>query len=267
MIPRPVPGTIDSHFHYLSTCSKDPETDQKLLDLYAQGFAGLLDIGIDMEHWDRRTAAAEDHTQAGRPWFLAEGLHPAEAGKVHLQPEVLRQRLTHPQVLALGEIGLDWYRGRDTQVQQQDLFEQQLDLARQVNLPVIIHCREAEDDVFHFLKAAALPRAGIMHCFSGDLAFAKKCLDLGFFISFAGNLTYPKAENLHHAAKNLPVECLLIETDAPYLAPQPVRGKPNHSANLVHTLDFLAQLRQVPTPDLALQLKDNFTKLFPAARV
>jgi TatD DNase family protein len=194
-------------------------------------------------------------------WFTA-GIHPSEA---HLgagaELDAVAGQLDHPRCRAVGEIGLDWYRGRDHESAQRELFRAQLGLAAAKNLPVVIHNRDADREVLEDLDAVGWAGSGIQHCFSSDLAFAKAALDRGFFLSFAGNLTYPSAANLREVAAWAPLDRLLVETDAPYLAPQAVRGKPNRPVHAGLTARFLADLRGLATEEVLRITGDNFARL------
>jgi TatD DNase family protein len=201
--------------------------------------------------------------------FAAVGIHPnstAEAGPDDWNRVVAM--IEHPRVVALGETGLDRYWDFAPLSLQQEYFERHLQLARQHDLPVLIHCRDAAADLMPMLRAAAAggPIRGVLHAFSGDADWAAECLALGLFISFAGNVTYSnkKFESLRAAAKTIPDDRLLIETDSPYLVPQIFRGKQkrNEPANVVHTAAFLAELRGVPVEQLAAATTANALRLF-----
>lgn len=158
-------------------------------------------------------------------------------------------------VTAVGEIGLDYHYTPETRAAQRTLFAQQLDLARTRGLPVVVHTREADDDTLGLLRE--IPSKGIIHCFTGSRPFCGRLLDLGFFVSISGIVTFKAAENVRDVARYIPGDRLLIETDAPYLAPVPRRGQPNEPAFLVHTARFLADLRQTPVEALAAQTAAN----------
>jgi TatD DNase family protein len=192
-------------------------------------------------------AAAEDHDEV----VAIVGRHPHEtAGFDELALEEIERAAAHPRVRAIGETGLDYYRDHAPRADQRRAFEAQLELAARAGLPVAIHTRAAEDDTFAVLRehAGSLP-AVIMHCFSAPDRL-DECVELGFLCSFAGNVTYPKATGLQDAARSVPSELLLVETDSPYLAPQPVRGKPNEPANVTHTARFVAELRGIEYEEL-----------------
>ncbi len=169
-----------------------------------------------------------------------------------------------PRVVAIGETGLDRYWDRTPLAVQQDYFARHIELARRLNKPFVIHCRDAEADVVNMLRryAAQGPLRAVMHSFSGDRATAHACLELGLYISFAGMVTYPTAQNLREVAQDVPLERLLVETDSPYLAPQPVRGRRNEPAYVVHTATFLAQVKNVRLEDLENQTTRNAQELF-----
>jgi TatD DNase family protein len=199
------------------------------------------------------------------PFFYATvGIHPHDAGKA--TPETFRrlEDLTkHPKVLAIGEIGLDYHYDFSPPEIQRDVFITQIELAKSCGKPIVIHTREAWDDTMRLLKEHWVPagRPGIMHCFSGGPEEARQCLDMGFYLSFAGIVTFPKATAIREAAKVTPRERLLIETDAPYLAPVPNRGKRNEPAFIVETAKRLAALRGESFEELAAATTRNFQAL------
>jgi TatD DNase family protein len=202
--------------------------------------------------------------------------HPLLVASVGMQPNNLAQSaagdwdrvvalVTMPKIVALGETGLDRYWDYTPFAQQEDYFARHLDLARRHRLPVIIHCREAEADVVRMLRQdfdAHGPVHGVMHSFTGDLATAHACLDMGLYISFAGMVTYKNAQNLRDVARQIPADRLLIETDSPYLAPVPLRGRRNEPAFVLHTAECLARERGEDLAALAVQLTDNARELF-----
>jgi TatD DNase family protein len=203
------------------------------------------------------------------PLFATVGIQPnhvAEAAPNDWD-EVVRLVTSH-KVVALGETGLDRYWDRAPFPQQEDHFARHLELARRHNLAVVIHCREAEADVVRMLRADFDKHGavrGVMHSFTGDLATARACLAMGLFISFAGMVTYKNAQPLRDIAKEVPAERLLVETDSPYLAPVPVRGKRNEPAFVAHTAALLAEVRDVPPAGFAEQTTRNARRLFALA--
>jgi TatD DNase family protein len=179
----------------------------------------------------------------------------AEAGRI----DELRELLSHPSAVGVGETGLDNVREHATPADQERLFDAQLELADALGLPVVIHSREAEEDTAAAL--ADFKGTVVLHCFSSP-GLLPAALERGYYVSFAGNVTYPKADDLREAARAVPDDRLLVETDSPYLSPQPVRGRPNEPANLVHTIAVLAYLRGVEASVLAAQTHENATRAF-----
>jgi len=201
--------------------------------------------------------------------WVAAGVHPHEAR--HATDELLDElasRATQRRLLAWGEIGLDYHYDHSPRDVQQDVFRKQLQRARGLDLPVIIHCREAWEDGLRILKEewADSNLGGILHCFSGTADVAAQAIGWGFLISFAGTVTFPKAENLRAAAASVPLEHLLIETDCPYLAPQAVRGKRNEPAFVVEVAAELGRLHGLSREEVGERTMENFLRLFPRAR-
>ncbi|MBI4467181.1 MAG: TatD family hydrolase [Acidobacteria bacterium] len=200
--------------------------------------------------------------------WAALGVHPHEARRATEERLAeLETLLRHPRVLAWGEIGLDYYYDHSPRSVQQAVFRGQLKRARTARLPVIVHCREAWNDCLKILSEEWGPSSpgGILHCFSGTAEVAGQALDWGFLISFAGNVTFPRAENLRAVARAVPLERLLIETDCPYLAPQPVRGKRNEPAYVMDVAVELGRLHRVTREEMGAQTSENFLRLFPGA--
>ncbi len=193
--------------------------------------------------------------------YATVGVHPHDASKATEQTFArLRELLRHPKVLALGEIGLDYHYDFSPREVQREVFERQLDLATEAGKPIVIHTREAWTDTLDVLRAR-WQGEGIMHCFTGDAAQAREALEYGFHLSFGGVLTFPKAESVREAARITPEDRLLIETDCPYLAPVPRRGKRNEPAFIVETARRLAEVRGVTPDDIARATTANFERL------
>lgn len=176
------------------------------------------------------------------------------------QLESPREELDYSNIVAVGEIGLDYYYSFETREKQRELFLSELEKARKLDKPVIIHTRFADDDTLSCLKE--VPSKGVIHCFTGEVEFAKKLLDLGFYVSISGIVTFKAADNVREAALVIPDDRLLIETDSPYLAPVPMRGKKNESAFLPYTAKFLAELRKTPFEEFAARTVENSLKIF-----
>ena len=198
---------------------------------------------------------------------VSTGIHPHQAGAHAGDPAgavaTVRTAIQAHGASALGEIGLDYHYDFAPREVQQEIFLGQVALAVELDLPIVIHTREATEDTFAILRDGGGRVRGVFHCFTGDAATARAALDLGFHISFAGIVTFPRAAELREVAKLIPEDRLLAETDAPYLAPVPSRGKRNEPAFLVRTVETLAELRGATVPDLAAAVLRNFEALFP----
>jgi TatD DNase family protein len=249
---------IDSHSHIYTDRYRD---DRKaVLDrAVAAGVTQLLQVGCDLE--DSRTAVAFSESVSGI--YASVGVHPHEATTV--TPEVLDalQALTHhPKVLAWGEIGLDFYYDNSPRAIQQAAFEAQLDRVEQCDLPVVIHTRDAESETLDILKRHPIARGGHVHCFTGTPEMAEALLEMDFHIGFTGIVSFNKADNVREALRRVPLERLLIETDSPYLAPKPYRGKRNEPAFVVHVAEAIAEVKGVSVADIATHSTRNFYRLY-----
>lgn len=253
---------IDSHAHI--DAEQFAEDREAMLErARAAGVTTLLAIGTGPgpEKLDAAMPYAEAHD-----WiYTTVGIHPHEAKDVtpaHL--ETLARLAKHPKVIAWGEIGLDYYYDFSPREAQERVFREQMALAHAAKLPIIIHCRDAWSDCLKVLEDAWKPTGlgGILHCFGSTLEDAKRGLDMGFLISFAGNSTYPKAQNIREVAKALPLEKILIETDSPYLAPQPFRGKRNEPAYVGEVAKVLANVRNLQEREIAEATAENFRRFF-----
>jgi TatD DNase family protein len=247
---------IDTHCH-LDAC--DPPVAELVGRARAAGVERLATVGTDGASIRHALAAAEDHDEV----IAIVGRHPHEtAGFDDPALEEVERAAAHPRARAIGETGLDYYRDHAPRDDQRRAFEAQLELAARVALPVVIHTRAAEDDTFAVLRehSDSVPVV-VMHCFSAPDRL-EECVERGYMCSFAGNVTYPKATDLQEAARHVPDELLLVETDSPYLSPQPVRGKPNEPANVAHTARFVADLRGVSYEELERTVAANFERVF-----
>lgn len=253
---------VDSHAH-LEWPDFDADREAVLRRARAAGVGAILAIG-SAAGTDRLDAAIPFAEQYG--WvFATVGIHPhetTEARPEHL--DHLGKLAQHPRVIGFGEIGLDYYRDYAPREAQQRLFRELLAVARAAGLPVIIHCREAWDDTLRILKEDwhSSGLGGIFHCFSGSLEVARQGIEMGFLISFAGNLTYRKAENLREIARALPLDSLLVETDSPFLPPEGFRGQRNEPARVVEVAQMLANVRNLPLTDVVAATTENFRRLF-----
>lgn len=253
---------IDTHAHLDDPRFAD-DLPAVLERASAAGVVRVLTIGIDLATSRAALALARRFPER---LSAVVGIQPNHAGEAAVGDwDEIVAMSTDPHVVAIGETGLDRYWDRAPFDLQEDYFVRHLELCRQVRKPVVIHCREAEADVVRVLRTQFErhgPIAGVMHSFTGDAATARACLDMGLHISFAGMLTYKSAEDLRQVAKGIPLERLLVETDSPYLAPVPMRGKRNEPAFVTHTAGCLAGLKGVPVEELAAATMRNAQALF-----
>jgi TatD DNase family protein len=246
---------IDSHTH-LDSCP--PPNDELVRAAVDAGVNRILTVGMDGESCRSALAAAEAYPQV----FAAIGRHPNHAaGFDDAGLAEIEALADHPRCAAIGETGLDYYRDYAPRADQERAFHAQIDLARATGKPLVIHTRAAEDDTIDTLRTRADGVAVIMHCFSMPDRL-DECLDAGWWISFAGNVTYPKAQDLAAAAERVPDERLLVETDAPYLTPQAVRKERNQPAYVAHTARFVAERRGVGYDELERVVERNAAELF-----
>jgi len=223
----------------------------------------LLNVGVSLEDMPELLKLAEYD-----PIYISAGVHPNEhPGVVYTKEVLLEAALSHPKLIAIGETGLDYYR-QDSEKEdlswQRERFVTHIEVAKQVNKPLIIHSRHARQDTIEVLRhESASEVGGVMHCFTEDWDMAQKALDLGFYISFSGIVTFKNAVDLQEIAKKVPLDRMLIETDCPYLAPVPFRGKTNQPAYVKHTAEFIAQLRGISFEAFSQATGENFFRLFP----
>jgi TatD DNase family protein len=241
---------IDTHAHLDAL----EDADGAVEHARAAGVTRIVSVGTDPESWARTLAIANRHDGV----YAALGLHPHEAGHEEAV-EGLRDALADPRAVAVGETGLDYYRDHAPRDAQRRVFAAQLELAAELRKPAIIHTRAADADTVSML--ASFDGTTVMHCFS-SAPLLEPALERGWYVSFAGNVTYKNAYDLRAAARAVPAERLLAETDSPYLAPQPKRGKPNEPAYVVHTVAVLAEARGEDADELAAQIDANASECF-----
>jgi TatD DNase family protein len=219
-----------------------------------------LDVSVDADQFDRRLKLADKYPGL----YLSFGFSPAFVQNKYWEKDLgsFDEIPGMEKVRAVGETGLDWHRDYGTREDQTKLFVKQLNFADKYDLPVIIHNRDADKEMIEVLRKFSPGKRGVIHCFTSDYDFAVKVLDLGFYISFAGNLTFRKAYNLHDTARKVPFDRILLETDSPYLSPEPLRGKINTPENIHHTYLFFSELRKIPLEETAGIVARNFEKLF-----
>jgi TatD DNase family protein len=248
---------IDTHLHlHLAQFEADRGiTIQRAIGAHV---ARLVEVGYDLESSHAAVALAESHPAI----FAVVGIQPHYADQADTEwLAEIKQLAAHPKVVAIGEIGLDYHHDRASHDSQERLFRVQLALARELAMPVVIHSRDAQADTVRILRDAARGQPGIMHSFSGDWAYAEACLEVGFYLSFSGPLTFAKATELHDVARRAPLDRILTETDSPYLAPHPLRGKRNEPANVRLIAERLAELREMQLAELAEQVWRNAHKI------
>lgn len=278
---------IDSHAHLDFYNAHPTERDEVLRRCWAAGVKTILAIGIGENPSEMHVALDLATSLSGDQLpriYASAGIHPEQAHNA--TPEALAELsrlVSHPRCIAVGEIGLDYYHLENPEIPvQQEAFIAQMKIATRIRKPILIHCRTSElatpkakekygtadaaADTYQLIEQHFQPSglSGIMHCFSGNVNDARRALDLGFYLSFAGNLTYPKAQGIREAAAFAPADRILVETDAPFLAPIPHRGQRNEPALVTHTAAALAELRGISSEELAAVTTENFHRLFPS---
>ena len=249
---------IDSHAHI-------DKLSHSVIDILKSakkaGVFRILTIGTELSDWEKVISLCEKHSPE---IYGALGMHPHTAKDFNEEhEEFLKSRLKLKRIVAVGEMGLDYYYENSDRKTQKEVFEKQLTLAENFKMPVEIHTREAEEDTAFFLKQFKGRVRGLLHCFSSSYDLARQALDCGFNISFSGILTFKKAEDLRQICKKIPLDRLHIETDSPFLSPEPYRGKENQPAYLPQTAKLMADLHNVTESALSEQLKKNTWELFP----
>ena len=246
---------VDTHCH-LDAC--DPPAAELLERARAAGVERLATVGTDDAGIERALSTAREHDEV----VAIVGRHPHEATDFDgAALERIEAAAGDPEARAIGETGLDFYRDHAPREDQRRAFEAQIELADRLGLPLVIHTRAAEEATFSLLRERAAHLSVVLHCFSAP-GHLEECLDHGWLCSFAGNVTYPNAEDLRAAARDVPDHLLLVETDSPYLAPQPFRGKANEPANLVATAETVAAVREVSYAELERTVERNAARVF-----
>jgi TatD DNase family protein len=254
---------VDSHCHlnYKGLVEQQAEILKRARD---SGVSAMLNISTREREWDEVIGLAEQEKDV----WASVGIHPHEADQhVGMDCAKLVAKSAHPRVVAIGETGLDYYYDKSDRAQQCTGFREHIKASRQTGLPIIIHTRDAEADTAAILTEEMRegPFTGVIHCFTASAEFARIALDLGLYISLSGIVTFKNAKDLQDVAKWLPADRLLVETDAPFLAPIPHRGRTGEPAFVADTARFVAQLRDVAAERLAQQTSDNFYDLFTKA--
>jgi TatD DNase family protein len=250
---------VDSHCHL--DFAKEEERAGIIARARGAGVRTLLTISTKLEEFPGVRAIAESDPDI----WCSVGVHPHEAEVEPVAAEALVELTKHPKVVGIGETGLDFYYEHSPREQQSQIFRAHLAASRETGLPIIVHTRDADPETIAILEEEK-PRAGVIHCFSTGRELAERAVAMGFYISISGIATFKNAQALRDIIRDLPLERLLVETDAPYLAPVPMRGKTNEPAFMVHTAALVAQLKGVTQDELARVTTENFFKLFSKAQ-
>jgi TatD DNase family protein len=238
---------IDTHAH-LQWRAFDKDREQVIERAFTAGLSAIVNIGYDLNASREAVRIADSHDRI----YAVVGVHPHNAKTMSTDTlESLRELAQDSKVVAIGEIGLDYYRNLSPQAQQKEAFEQQIRLAKDLKLPIVVHDREAHDDILETLSHFGKDITGILHCFSGNEEMAKGCVQLGYLISIAGPVTFPNARRLHDLVRRLPEESLVLETDCPFLSPQSRRGSRNEPMFILETAHKVAELRGMQVRELA----------------
>nr|WP_067193758.1 TatD family hydrolase [Streptococcus sp. DD10] len=250
---------FDTHTH-LNVEEFAGREQEELALATEMGVTRMNIVGFDTPTIERALELVENYDQL----FATVGWHPTEAGTYTDDVEnYLLEKLKHPKVVALGEIGLDYHWMTASKEVQEDAFRRQIQLSKNCNLPFVVHTREALEDTYAIIKSEGVgSRGGIMHSYSGTLEMAEKFLDLGMMISFSGVVTFKKALDIQEAATKLPLDKILVETDAPYLAPVPKRGRENKTAYTRYVVEKIAELRDLEVEEVAVATYENAQRLF-----
>jgi TatD DNase family protein len=252
---------VDSHCH-INFDPLDKQVDEVRRRAHENGVSHMLCVAVDMEALPEVIRLAEQYDDV----FASVGVHPNHTEGHDPDIEELVSLAQHPRVVAIGETGLDYYRNEGDMGWQHDRFRRHIEAAKQSRKPLIIHTRESSEDTLRILEEeGARDAGGVMHCFVEDWDTAKRALDIGFYISFSGIVTFRNAEDLRGVARRVPADRILVETDSPYLAPVPYRGKTNEPAFVRHVAECLAEVRGEELDALAETTTRNFFRLFASA--
>lgn len=255
------PQIVDSHCHLdrLELSKHGGSLDTALDAARKNGVSHFLCVSIDLENYPAMLALAQPYADVS----VSVGVHPNEQAYQEPTEDILLELAQNPKVIAIGETGLDYFRVQGDMRWQQDRFRTHIQVAKNCGKPLIIHNRDAREDTLRILEEeGAKSTGGIMHCFVEDWETAKKSIDLNFYISFSGIVTFKNATEIQEVAQKLPLDRMLIETDSPYLAPVPYRGKPNEPAYVRHVAEHIAELRGISVEEVAKATTQNFFRLF-----
>ncbi len=253
---------IDSHAH-LDMEQFDSDRDEVIQRALSADVGKVVTVGIDVNSSLKAISIAESYPSV----FAAVGIHPHNADLADRQDlKRIRSISTGKKVVAIGEIGLDFYRNLSSRDNQRERFRQQLDTAMRCNLPVVVHAREAHEEVLEILSSFKTDESrGVIHCFSGDIDLAESFIEMGYFISIPGTVTFKNASLMHEVAAGIPLDMMLLETDSPFLSPIPYRGRRNEPSRVVHTAQKVADIRGITLEEVAMRTSENARQLFGLA--
>ncbi|HLB43435.1 MAG TPA: TatD family hydrolase [Gammaproteobacteria bacterium] len=254
---------VDSHCHLqmLDLTAENGDLSRVIQRATAQGVHYILNVSVNFKAFPVMVEMSKKYLNIG----ISVGVHPNERDE-KVDDETLLQLGNQPAVIAVGETGLDYFRSTGDLTWQQERFRIHIRAAKQLKKPLIVHTRQAKEDTIRIMQEErANDVSGVMHCFTEDGLMAKQALDMGFYISFSGVVTFKNAGAIREVAKQIPLDRLLIETDAPYLAPEPHRGKPNEPSFIRYTAEYLAELHHISLEEFADQTSNNFFTLFTGA--
>jgi TatD DNase family protein len=248
---------IDSHAH-LEMKEFEPDREDVINRASQAGVDLIVTVGTNLNLSRKAVALAGRYENI----YATVGVHPHDVAKISNKTyDDLKELARQKKVVAYGEIGLDFFRNISPQDKQIEMFGKQLEIAHELGLPVVIHDREAHQQTLEIVESSQV-RQGVFHCFSGDYAMAKKCLDLGFYLSIPGVVTFAKSITIQDVVSKVPLTLLLLETDCPYLTPNPYRGKRNEPAFIIHTAKKVAEIKGVSWEEVAMVTSENTRKLF-----
>ena len=249
---------FESHAHY-DDQQFDDDRQELLKSMHANGIGTIVNVGASLKGCENSIALAKEYPFI----YVALGIHPDEIGKLNEETfEWLKEQYNHKKVVAVGEIGLDYYWDNESHEMQKKWFIEQLKLAKELNLPVIIHSRDAAKDTIDIIKMYGKNISGVIHCFSYSIEMAREYIKLGFYIGVGGVVTFKNAKKLKEVVKEIPLDKILLETDCPYLAPVPNRGKRNSSLNLIYVAEEIAQIKKIKVEEVIDQTTKNAKKMY-----
>ena len=249
---------FDTHAHY-DDAKFDEDRENLLKEIYDFGVKKYVNIGCNIDTSKKSIELAEKHNFI----YASCGIHPSEIKEKYIeQINKIEKLAQNDKVVAIGEIGLDYYWNKENKELQKEAFEKQIDLANELELPIVIHSRDASVDTIEMIRTHKVNKAGIFHCCQPNQEMVRQALELGYYISFAGPITFKNSRNAPDVIKMVPLDRILIETDSPYLTPEPNRGKRNDCRNVKYVAQKIAELKNVPIEEIAKITYDNAKRIF-----